>query len=189
MSPLCGNICICIEECRLDKKLVGTARERDDLINVLLMIGGIHHVSDLLSPRRAQRVLLEHAERNGQVVANDNLTVVGRTPPHGSLGFVEPRPDAKPKRVETFTPHINTQLLFKCEGKARRAMIKHNALDPKLVLVQERSGSKRLATLPPAEGFLCAEFANAVKSRFLEFGSGNNEIEWMFAQEDSTYRP
>jgi hypothetical protein len=50
MLSLCGNTCICIEECRLDKKLVGTARERDDLINVLLMIGGIDNVSDLLSP-------------------------------------------------------------------------------------------------------------------------------------------
>jgi hypothetical protein len=37
MSPLCGNIRICIEECRLNKKLVGTARERDDPVNVSLM--------------------------------------------------------------------------------------------------------------------------------------------------------
>src|SRR5262245_12889222 len=69
MSPLCGNIRICIEECRLNKKLVGTARESDDPANVLLMIGGVHHVSDLLSRRRAQRMLLEHAERDGQVAA------------------------------------------------------------------------------------------------------------------------
>ena|SRR6478672_4711404 len=65
MSPLCGNIRICIEECRLNKKLVGTARERDDPVNVLLMIGGIHDVSDLLTRRRAQRVLFEHTERDG----------------------------------------------------------------------------------------------------------------------------
>jgi hypothetical protein len=65
MSPLCSNIRICIEESRLNKKLVGTARERDDFANVLLMISGVHHVSDLLSTRRAQRVLLEYAERDG----------------------------------------------------------------------------------------------------------------------------
>ena len=57
MSPLC-SIRICIEESRLNKKLVGSARERDDPANILLMIGGVHHVSDLLSTRRAQRVLL-----------------------------------------------------------------------------------------------------------------------------------
>ena len=65
MSPLCGNVRIRVEECRLNKKLVGTARERDNPSNVLLMIGGVHHVRDLLSPRRAQRVLLEYAERDG----------------------------------------------------------------------------------------------------------------------------
>ena len=65
MSPLCGNISICIEERRLNKELVGTARERDDSANILLAIGGVHHVSDLLSRRGAQRVLLEHAQRDG----------------------------------------------------------------------------------------------------------------------------
>ena len=88
MSPLCGNVRICVEECRLNKKLVGTVRERDDADNVLLMIGGVHHVSDLLTRRHAQRVLLEHAERDRQVAADDNLAVVGRAPPTGVGAYV-----------------------------------------------------------------------------------------------------
>ena len=35
MSPMSGNIRICFEECRLNKKLVGTARKRDDSANIL----------------------------------------------------------------------------------------------------------------------------------------------------------
>jgi hypothetical protein len=35
MSPLCSNILICIEENRLNNKLVGSARERDDPANIL----------------------------------------------------------------------------------------------------------------------------------------------------------
>ena len=43
-------------------------------------------------------------------------------------------------------------------------MIKHNALDPKLVLVQDRTGSKQgWRHFAPAEGFPGAEFANAVE--------------------------
>jgi hypothetical protein len=57
MSPMSGNIRICFEECRLNKKLVGTARKRDDSANILLVIGGVHHVSDFLPTRRAQGVL------------------------------------------------------------------------------------------------------------------------------------
>jgi hypothetical protein len=104
------------------------------------MICGVDDVCDLLSLRGAQGVLLEQAERNGQVIANYNRTLVGRALPYGSLGFVEPRPHAKSEQAEPFAPHIDTHLLFKCEGKARRAMIEYNALDPKLVLVQEHSG-------------------------------------------------
>ena len=63
-----------------------------------------------------------------------------RAPPDGSLGFIEPRPHAKPQQAEPFAPHIDTQLLLKREGKARCAMIKYSALNPKLLLVQEHSG-------------------------------------------------
>src|SRR6188472_717292 len=120
MLSLCGNTCICIEECRLDKKLVGTARERDDLINVLLMIGGIDNVSDLLSPPRTQHVLLEHAERHRQVMANDNFTLVRCTPPDGSLGFIEPRPHAKPQKP---SPSLHTLTRnFSSNAKARQGV-------------------------------------------------------------------
>ena len=34
MSPLCSNIRICIEESRLNKKLVRSARERDDAADI-----------------------------------------------------------------------------------------------------------------------------------------------------------
>jgi hypothetical protein len=56
MPSLCGNVRIRVDECRLNEKLVGAARECDDPINVFFMIGGVHHVSDLLSTRCAQRV-------------------------------------------------------------------------------------------------------------------------------------
>src|SRR5262245_5463523 len=53
VSPLCGNIRICFEECGLNKKLVRAARKRDDSINILLVIGGVDHVNNLLPARRA----------------------------------------------------------------------------------------------------------------------------------------
>jgi hypothetical protein len=63
-------------------------------------------------------------------------------------------------------------------------MIKYNALDPKLVLVQDRTGSKQgWRRLLAAEGFSCSEFAYAFYFRFLEFGSGDEEIEWMLLKE------
>src|SRR5262249_41922486 len=116
-------------------------------------------------------------------MANFNRTLVGRAPPHGSLGFVEPRPHAKPEQAEPFAPHIDTHLLFKCEGKARRAMIEYNALDPKLVLVQEHSGRQPLwRCFAPAKGFLRAEFANAIEFLPVELCGGNNKIDRMFAK-------
>ena len=38
---MCGNIRICFKECRLNKKLVGAARKRDDSANILPVIGGV----------------------------------------------------------------------------------------------------------------------------------------------------
>lgn len=61
-------------------------------------------------------------------MANDNFILVRYTPPDGSLGFIEPRPHAKPQQAEPFAPHIDTQLLLKCECKAGRPMIKYSAV-------------------------------------------------------------
>src|SRR5262245_7644791 len=71
-------------------------------------------------------MLLKHAERDGKVVRNNNLTVIRVAPPHGALGFVEPRADPKSERFETLTPHVDAQLFLEREGKARRAVIEHN---------------------------------------------------------------
>jgi hypothetical protein len=89
---MCGNIRICFKECRLNKKLVGAARKRDDSANILLVIGGVDHVSDLLPTGCAQGVLFEQAEGEGEVAADGNLAVVGCALAHGSLGFVKPCP-------------------------------------------------------------------------------------------------
>ena len=63
-------------------------------------------------------------------------------------------------------------------------MIKHNALDPKLVLVQDRTGLNQVwRQLLAAEGFPCTEFAYAFYSRFLQFGSGDQEIERMLLKQ------
>jgi hypothetical protein len=52
-------------------------------------------------------MLLEHAEGDGKIVPNNNLAVVRLAPPHRALGFVEPRADSKPERLEALTPHID----------------------------------------------------------------------------------
>ena len=63
-------------------------------------------------------------------------------------------------------------------------MIKHNALDPKLVIVQDRTGLNRgWRQVLPAEGFSCTEFAYAFYSRFHEFDSGDEEIERMLLKQ------
>src|SRR5262249_26254517 len=95
------------------------ARQRDDPIDVLFVVGSVDHISKLLSTRCPQRVLLEHAEGNGLVGANDDFNVVRR--PHRSLRVAEPWADAKPE-LESFAPNINAQLFLECEGQARRAM-------------------------------------------------------------------
>ena len=62
-------------------------------------------------------------------------------------------------------------------------MIKHYALDPKLVLVQDRTGLNRgWRHFVPAEGFPGAEFADAVEPLAVELSGGNDKIKL-------TYRP
>ncbi len=66
--------------------------------------------------RCAQCVLLEHAEGNGLVVANDDVTVVRRTSPHRLLRIAEPWADGEPEQLESFAPNIDAQLFLECEG-------------------------------------------------------------------------
>src|SRR5215472_4804144 len=99
MSPLCSNFGIHVEERRLHKELISPARQRDDPIDVLFVVGSVDHISDLLSTRCPQRVLLEHAEGNGLVGANDDFTVVRRISPHRSLRVAEPWADGKPEQL------------------------------------------------------------------------------------------
>jgi hypothetical protein len=47
MSPLCSNFGIHVEERRLHKELISPARQRDDPIDVLFVVGSVDHISDL----------------------------------------------------------------------------------------------------------------------------------------------
>jgi len=78
--PLCGNLCIRVEKRRFDEELISTACQRDDPVDVLVVISGVDYIGNLLSPRRAQRMLLEHAEGDGKVMPNNNLAVVWLAP-------------------------------------------------------------------------------------------------------------
>src|SRR5262245_43547880 len=106
MLPLCGNLRVRVEKRRFDEELLSTACQRDDPVDVLVVISGVDHIGNFLSPRRAQRMLLEDAERDGQVVPNGNLAVVRFPPPHRALGFVEPWADTKLERLESLAPHV-----------------------------------------------------------------------------------
>ena len=66
MLPLRGDIRSCFRECCLNKKLVGAARKRDDSANILPVIGGVDHISDLLPTGCVQGVLFEQAEGEGR---------------------------------------------------------------------------------------------------------------------------
>ena len=60
-----------------------------------------------MSTRAAQRVLLEHAEGDGQVVADENPAVIRCPAPDRSLGFVQPGTDGKLEQIEALSPHID----------------------------------------------------------------------------------
>src|SRR5262249_41325342 len=183
MLPLCGNLRIRVEECRLDEELVGTARQRDDPVDIPVVISGVDHVGNLLAAPGAQRMLLKHAERDGQVAPDDDLAVVRLAPPHRAFGFVEPWADSKPEQLESVAPHVDTQLFLERKGKAWRAMIEHNTRDTKLVFIQECSGwqpGRRLVAL--AEAFPGAKFAHAVEPNVVELASCDDKIGRTFVE-------
>jgi hypothetical protein len=59
MPPLCGNLRIRVKKRRLDEELVSTPCQRDDPVDVLVVISGVDHIDNLLSLGRAQRVGFE----------------------------------------------------------------------------------------------------------------------------------
>src|SRR5262249_41745871 len=138
-----GKLRVLVEKRRLDEQLVGAARELDDLCNVRLLESRVDHVGDSVSARRAQCVLLEQAKRDGQISAHEDRGVVRRPAPYRSLGVVQPGTDRKLEQIKPLSPHIDPQLLLKSEGEARRAMIEHDALDQKLVLLEQRARRER----------------------------------------------
>src|SRR5262245_60380451 len=95
MAPFRGKPSVLVQECRLDEELLGAARERGNACDVRCMEGGVDHVDDSVSARAAQRVLLEHAERDEEIAADENPAVVRRPAPERSLGFVQPGTDRK----------------------------------------------------------------------------------------------
>ena len=58
MPPLCGNLHIRVKKRRLDEELISTDCQRHDPVDVLVVITGVDYIGNLLSPRRAQRMLL-----------------------------------------------------------------------------------------------------------------------------------
>ena len=62
MAPFGSNLCVLVQEGRLDEELVGTARQLDNSFDIRLMESGVDHVGNLISTRCAQRMLLEQAE-------------------------------------------------------------------------------------------------------------------------------
>src|SRR5499427_456763 len=81
MPPFGGKLGVLVQECRLDEELVGAARELGNACDVRFMEHGVDYVGDSVSTRRAQRVLLEHAEGDGQAVADENPAVVRHSAP------------------------------------------------------------------------------------------------------------
>src|SRR5262249_52473754 len=56
MSPLCSNFGIHVEERRLHKELISPARQRDDPIDVLFVVGSVDHKQTFVHALSAARV-------------------------------------------------------------------------------------------------------------------------------------
>ena len=139
MAPCGGKLGVFVQECRLDEELVGAARELGNACDVRCMESGVDHVGDSVSARAAQRMLLEHAEGDGEIVADENWAVVGRPAPDRSLGFVQPGTDRKLQQIEARSPPVDPSFLLEGEGQAGRSVIEDDALDAKLLFVQQLS--------------------------------------------------
>src|SRR5215831_14408616 len=62
-------------------------RANSVMLAIRCMESGVDHVDDSVSTRATQRVLLEHAEGDEAIVADENPAVVRRPAPDRSLGF------------------------------------------------------------------------------------------------------
>src|SRR5215510_2038980 len=107
MAPFGGKLGVLVQERRLDEELVGAARELGNSCDIRCMESGVDHVGDSVSARAAQRVLLEHAEGDEEIVADAYPAVVRRPAPDRSLGFVQPGTDWKLEQIEALSPHID----------------------------------------------------------------------------------
>src|SRR5438105_4874762 len=95
MAPFGGKLSVLVQKCRLDEKLIGVACQLDNSCNIRGVESGVDHVSNPMSTRGAQCMLLEFAEGNGQIVADKNPAVVWRPAPNRSPCFVQPGTDRK----------------------------------------------------------------------------------------------
>jgi hypothetical protein len=107
VAPLGGKLRVLLQECRLDEELVGAAGERENFCAVRRVESRIHHVGDSMPARRAQRVLLESAERDRQIVADLDEAVVRRAASHRLLGVVQLGADRKPELIEPLPPDVD----------------------------------------------------------------------------------
>jgi hypothetical protein len=138
----------------------------------------MRHVGYSVSTRGAQRVLLEHAEGYRQIIVDMDSAVVRCPMPDRTLGFVQPGADRKPQPIEPLFPNVDPQRLLKREGEAGRAVIEHDALDAKLLVLEQRSRrQRRREKLASLEGLACAELADAANSIGVEFGPRQSEVE------------
>src|SRR5262245_18289928 len=178
MALFCCNLRINVEERCLDEKLIGTARQRDDSVNVLTVIASVDHVGDFLSTRCTQGVLLEQPKRKRQLTADCDVAIIWLAPPYRTFGLVEPWPDWKLELFQPFAPDIDAQLLLECKGKAGNAVIEHGAKNPKILLIEERSGRQAdQRHVTSAQGFPSAEFADPDEAVAVKLGDPDHEIE------------
>src|SRR5262249_33679547 len=101
---------------------------------------GVDHVDDSVSTRATQRVLLEHAEGDEAIVADENPAVVRRPAPDRSLGFVQPGTDRKLKQIEPVSPDVDPRFFLEGEGEARRSVMDHEPVERKLVIITRGAG-------------------------------------------------
>ena len=120
MPPLCGNLHIRVKKRRLDEELISTACQRHDPVDVLVVISGVDYIGNLLSPRRAQRMLLEHGEGEGKVVPNNNSLLSGSPRRTARLASLSHGPTPSPSDLR---PSLHTLTRsFSSNAKARHGV-------------------------------------------------------------------
>ena len=90
MAALRGVLRLGIEKGRLDKQMVGTRAERANARDIARRVARIHHISDALTFRRAERALLQHAQGDARRAGDHDKKIVRRTAPNRAFRLVEP---------------------------------------------------------------------------------------------------